>query len=415
MPTTLAKPRGEVSLEQFDLNAGSLQHAVHRTFEELGELEGEWDAYVGKNDGDLYSSLDWCRIWWHHYGEGRELEIHVFQKEGQLVGLIPTFREKLRFGIVSLRLIRLLGCDHSTTTCGLVIAADQIRPVMAAISAWLSKDNDWDMVHWAPLAGYFRHRRAIDDELQQNSGGWIVQSHENGGAHIIWDLPETFETYLANLTKKERSNIKIARKKLAEKASILDCEKDPQGIDHWLNVFINQHQTQWQAEGKLGHFADWPKAESFHRALAKTLSTPGRLNLLRMDVADQPIGFQYNYRFGRRIHWLLGSRDVDSKWDAYSSGRVLHVETIERAISNDDQQIDGLRGLYDYKVRLGGKIMRLQSIALIRRNAATKVKLARLIARLLDLFYYRIWFSRIAPRLPLRRRGLWMFWIRTRI
>ncbi len=37
------------------------------------------------------------------------------------------------------------------------------------------------------------------------------------------------------------------------------------------------------------------------------------------------------------------------------------------------------------------------------------------LSRLLHLCYYRIWFSRLAPRLPFKRRPLWKLWIRTRL
>ncbi len=395
----------------------TMHHSVFHSFQELGGIAAAWDAFVENNGGDLYSSFDWCRVWWEHYGDSRELEIHVFEIDKRMVGLIPAFRETLRLGPVSLRLVRLLGCDHSTTTCGVVIAADQIESVIAEFSHSLAADAAWDMVQWGPLAGYFQPFEAIAEAFSRSDNDWIVQSSMCDGPHIIWELPRSNDEYLAGLSKKERSNIKIARKKTADDGSIVDAAETQEELQHWFPVFLTQHQKQWQAEGMLGHFADWPKAESFHQQLAAAMAAKSRLWLLRLDIEKRPIGFQYNYRFGRRIHWLLGSRDIDASWDAYSSGRVLHAETIERAIAEGCTIIDGLRGLYEYKLRLGGKVVQLQSISLIRRRAGSKlrVRAARFLARCLDLLYYRIWFSRIAPRLPIRRRGLWRLWIRSRI
>jgi CelD/BcsL family acetyltransferase involved in cellulose biosynthesis len=394
-----------------------LQHEVFRSFDELRGLSADWDALVEQCDGDLYSSFDWCRIWWNHYGDGRKLEIHIFRADGQIVGLIPSFRETLRIGPVSIQRIRLLGCDHSTTTCGIVVAVAQMDSVIARFSQWLAQDSAWDVVQWSPLAGYFEHREAMADAFARHGVSWCVQSSGEDGPHIIWELPGTFEEYLAGLSKKERSNIKIGRKKLADAEWIGDSATTPEELQRWFPVFIDQHQKQWGAEGKLGHFADWPGAESFHRELAVTMAAQERLWLLRLDVANHPIGFQYNYRFGRRVHWLLGSRDIDPKWDTFGSGRILHAETTERAIGEGFTGIDGLRGMYEYKLRLGGEVVDLQSITLIRRGVwpQLKVRLARLYARWLDLLYYRIWFSRIAPKLPLPRRGLWKLWIRSRI
>ncbi len=395
----------------------NLKHEIFRTFDELCAVFLEWDGFVEACGSDLYSTFDWCRIWWKHYGDGRKLEVHIFRAEGKIVGLIPSFGEKLRIGPVSLRLVRLLGCDHSTTTCGVVIDAEYVDSVLALYSKWLADDPAWDMVQWGPLAGYFSLREQIASAFDRNSASWFVESNSDGGPHIVWALPRTFEEYLSALSKKERSNIKIARKKLADAARIDYSATTTEELQRWFPVFMEQHQRQWKAEGKLGHFADWPGAKLFHRELAQTMAEGHRLWLLRLDAANHPIGFQYNIRFGRRVHWLLGSRDIDPKWDAFSSGRTLHAETIERAIADGFTEIDALRGMYDYKLRLGGKVTAVQSITLIRRSRASrmKVRVARMFARWLDLLYYRIWFSRIAPRLPLPRGGLWRLWIRSRI
>lgn len=393
-----------------------LTHEIFRDFDQLSEMSSEWDAFA-EGCGDLYSSFDWCRIWWKHYGDGRKLEVHIVRADGKIVGLIPSFHESLRIGPVPIGLVRLVGCDHSTTTCGVVIDAEYIDSVIALYSKWLAADPGWDMVQWSPLAGYFSLREQAVAAFGRNAESWRVESESDGGPHIVWELPSTFEQFLGGLSKKERSNIKIARKKLTEEASINEAAKTAEGLGRWFPFFIDQHQKQWEAEGKLGHFADWPGAAAFHRELAETMVERHRLWLLRLDAGNHPIGFQYNYRFGRRVHWLLGSRDIDPKWDTFSSGRTLHAETIERAIAEGFTEIDGLRGMYEYKLRLGGKVTALQSITLFRRNKRSQMKvgLARVFARWLDLLYYRIWFSRIAPKLPLPRRGLWRLWIRSRI
>jgi CelD/BcsL family acetyltransferase involved in cellulose biosynthesis len=392
-----------------------LQHRVLNSFDEAEGLREEWDGFVAGCDGDLYSTFDWCRIWWRHYGDGRALEVHLFRDKGALVAILPTLRETVRFGPIAVRAIRLVGCDHSTTTCGPVIHPDRIAETVGRYAQWLELDAGWDVLHWGPLAGYFAHRPEMAAAFSKTLA-WETQSCAEGEPHIVWDLPVSFEQYLAGLQKKERSNIRICRKKLAEGAEVSDAAGGNAELERSFATFIDQHQRQWQAEGKLGHFADWPGAGAFHVELARTMQARGRLWLLRLDSEGRTMGFQYNYRFGKRIHWLLGSRETDPRWDSYSSGRLLHAHTIERAIEEGCAQIDGLRGMYEYKLRLGGKVTRLQSITLIRQGAWTRARVAgvRWAGRALDLVYYRLWFGRVAPALPLRRRGLWKRWIRSR-
>jgi CelD/BcsL family acetyltransferase involved in cellulose biosynthesis len=332
-----------------------------------------------------------------------------------MVGLVPMFHESLRMSPIRARLRRLVGCDHSTTTCGVVLDPEFIAPNMELFAGWLDGQTDWDMLHWGPLAGYLRHTESVAEIFRLRSNGWGVRVGLADGPHIVWDLPASYEDFLASLSKKERSNIKIAFKRMAESGKVEEWEG--KGSQTWFGAFVEQHQQQWQAEGKLGHFCDWPGATEFHRDLVESMTSLGRLWMLRLIVGGQAVGYQYNYRFGRRMHWLLGSRDPDSQWDAVGPGRVLLARAIEKAINQGFTGIDGLRGFYEYKLRLGGKVASLQSVTVVRNTVASRccVSSVRYSARVLDLLYYRIWFSRIAPALRQQRRGLWRCWIRSRI
>lgn len=389
-----------------------LQHEVIDSFQRISDLQPEWDETVERYGGDLYSTFDWCRIWWQFYGYDRSLSIHLFRDKGKIVAILPMFRETLRVGPIALRVLRLVGCDFSTTTCGIVVEPESIEAVIKKFTAWLKNEPDWELIHWGPMAGYFTECTSLARVLTQNCD-WTV-SFTLGEPHIVWNLPDDFETFLAGLHQNERRNIRVRRKKLGEDAVILDSAATTNDLETWFPKFVEQHRTQWRAEGKLGHFEDWPRAGLFHVEQARKMQNLGRLWLLRLEIGGRPIGFQYNYCFNRRVHWLLGSRDLDPRYEAYSSGRLLLVETIEQAIQNQLTCLDGLRGMYEYKLRLGGTVTHLQNITLIRKGSwiGIKLKLLRRFGWVLDLFYYRIWFSRLAPKLVRTRTGLWERWIR---
>ena len=395
----------------------TIAHAVHTSFDEIAELQPEWDRFAEENDGDLFSTFDWCRIWWRHYGDGRSLEIHLFKEAGRLVGVFPFFRETLRLGPVGVRLIRLVGCDHSVTTCGFVMNPDRVTQVVTKLMEQVSQGPAWDMIHLGPLPGYFRGRDGAADAFADHPAVGRVLSIADGGPHIVFDLPESYKAYLSKLTSHERNNIRSRKRKLEKGHTLLESTASADDVPSWFDSFVEQHQRQWQAENQLGHFRDWPGSEEFHRETAMTMAAMSRLRLLRLEVDTRAAGFQYNYRFGRRIFWVLGSRDHDSYWDQFSLGRYLHCTTVERAIAEGATQIDAMRGMYDYKLQLGGTLLKLQSIAILRRGvfSGARVRWARFAARMLHLLYYRIWFGRVAPRVPFLRRPLWRRWIRSRI
>ena len=395
----------------------ALAHSVHFGFDEVTHFQPEWDRSVEEYGGDLFSTFDWCRIWWRHYGDDRQLEIHLFHDGDRLVGVFPLFRETLRFGWISARLIRLLGCDHSVTTCGFVVDSERTSEVVSSLMARITNGPAWDMIHLGPLPGYFPGREAFAKAfLAQPSVGSATASADEG-PQIVFDLPESYDAYLAGLTARERNNIRSRKRKLEKTHSVIESVATGEDILTWFDSFVAQHQRQWQTQKQLGHFRDWPGATAFHRELATTLGPLDRLRLLSLDVDGKPAGYQYNYQFGSRVHWVLGSRDHASNWDQYSLGRHLHCATVERSIAEGATQIDAMKGMYDYKVQLGGRIVGLQSISIVRRSAtaSVRVRCTRFLARALHLVYYRIWFNRVVSRFPSLRRPLWRRWIRSRI
>ena len=64
---------------------------------------------------------------------------------------------------------------------------------------------------------------------------------------------------------------------------------------------------------------------------------------------------------------------------------------------------------------LGGKLFPMRDIYVFQKRMLSRARVYafRLLSRLLNFFYYKVWFMRIAPRLPLRRRPLWRIWIRS--
>ena len=73
-------------------------------------------------------------------------------------------------------------------------------------------------------------------------------------------------------------------------------------------------------------------------------------------------------------------------------------------------------GNFAFKNELGGEHFPMRMIYLNRNNPGGRFRaeLFRRAAELFHLLYYKVYFSRIAARLPLRwRGGLWKTWIRS--
>jgi len=377
-----------------------VEHQAFPAFEQAEALRFQWDELAERSGGDIFTTFDWCCTWWRHFGRGRTLRIHTYRDvQRRLVSVLPTFCEELRWGPSRLRVIRLVGADHGVTPAGFLIQPGFERAVADDFAKRLADEPRWDLVHFGELAGYNAGYGAFAAELRRASPKVGVVHSPADYPQMVFDLPKTFEQYLAGLSGSERSNIRKRERRLAQKHRVEVSVVPARDLPRHFGAFAAQHERQWRHEGRLGHFLDWPGAMAFHRDLLRALGDQGRVMLVRFAADEEIVGYQYNLAFNGRMHWVIGSRSLDPKWDEYSPGRLLHCGTVRAAIGAGAEQLDALGGYYEFKRRLGAKVLGLQSIRIVNpsRRSRLRLRLFALMTRLIDTVYHRAWYWHLAP------------------
>lgn len=382
-------------------------------------LQGRWDDLAASVGSEIFLTYDWCRIWWKHYGKDRDLRIWVFQKGTELVGVVPVFLEKIWLGPVYVRAAKLVGSDHTMAQFSLPIVSDHIAEVIEKLAESLLKQR-WDVAHMGPIAGLCSHYEKLKEALEKAFGSACGISFSEKQVQTYFLVADTWEAQLASLSKNARRNIK--RKCQALKDALQNRPGDLtlefatiQNVDEIFHEFVNMHQKHWKKEGRLGHFDDWPDSFDFHKEMAHAQLKYDRLRLMRIRWGECCLGYEYTYKFGDRYFAFLNSRTDMEDVANVNVGTTIFTEQIKKAMSENVRYVDAMRAKYDYKMRLGGKLFPMRDIYVFQKRILSRslVYMFRLLSRLLHLCYYKMWFMRIAPKLPLRRRPLWRKWIRS--
>lgn len=388
---------------------------VLHSFAEAEPLRSAWNHLATRSGADVYQTFEWCSIWWKYYGKKRKLHILLCYAGEELVGLIPAFIETLWLGPVWVRAAKLVGTDFSLTLCNLPVVPSAIAAVTTQGIEYFLGQHRCDILLFGPLAGAAAH---IDEILAVGSQQTnLVCRTESLGktCNSIFALPDNYADYLKSLDKKQRSNLKrmLDQSSKAHRVTF-DTISAAEQIAPEFEKFCQQHESQWQADGKLGHFGDWPDAHEFNRELIRALASQGMVHFYRILADDQVISSQYCFVFGRTVYWRLPARDRNPAWDRFSLGTMGLVKMIEASIAHNANTIEGGRGHYGYKVHHGAREWPLRTVQFTRQGfgVAARVNLFWIFAGLLDLAYYKVLFCRIAPRVPLLKHALWSFWIR---
>ena len=400
----------------------NLKVDIFESFDELASMQQEWDNFVESVGSEIFLTYDWCRIWWKHYGKNRDLKVFVFRSDSQLTGIIPLFFEKIWLGPVPIRAVKIVGTDFTINTVSPPIRPAAFEAVVQELLTRLCSDYKWDIAHIGPLSGIYRSAEITGAFGQFLPPSFCIRERSNGFQAYLW-LADTWEEHLKSLSKNMQRTIKRSYRDISQipsdKSLLLADFATPDNCEQIFDSFVQLHQQHWQKLRKLGHFADWPAAEQFHREMAMTQAKHNRLRLLELKFGDYILGYEYDYKFANRRHAFLNARTpldkIPGADPGISLGIVIFSEQLKRTIEEKADYIDLMPGNDDYKLHLGGKLLPTRSIYIFPKklSAFIRVSIFRALAFLLDLCYYRIWFLKIAPRLPFKRRPLWKTWIKT--
>lgn len=397
------------------LNCDSLSIKFYQDFPQNQEA---WDELVESTNSGIYLTYDWCQSWWAHYGLDRSLRIFLIYdvKTNQLVGVMPMFIDNIRVGLQKFCFAKTIGADFTIGTCEAPILKDWIDQSFEAIISELMNNDGCDAVLLGPMISNKNNMLAYQGANYMNGLVKLIVCHSKR-PHTIFECPKTFEDYTKNLGKSTRKSYRNWWNRLCKNYDIAeDVISSPFSDEGGFMDFIEMHTAQWKQDGKLGHFGDWPFAEKFHVDLVNKQANRGRFFLFRILSSNKVISYQYMYICGKTLHWMLPARVFDSELERLSLGRLSLVRMLNWAISEGITHVDAGAGHYPYKLQLGAKEFERQSLLIVRNRvgALWRCWIFRFQGTLLNIFYYKIWYLRVAPKLHIQQ-PLWKSWIQRQL
>jgi CelD/BcsL family acetyltransferase involved in cellulose biosynthesis len=397
----------------------NIQVKVFGNFDELAPIQKEWDDFVESEGGDIFLTYDWSRVWWKYYGEGRELSVFIFRNDGNLVGIIPVFFEKIRLGPIAVKAVKIVGADYNLAQFFLPIRFEYMELVINVLFKVMSQEK-WDIVHLGPMAGLYPHTDHLIKAINGSMNTVCRVFVKRKGEHTYFHLSDSWEKQLEKMNKSDQKDISRSYRRLRKnlKNPTVNVEisyATKKNFQLYFDEFVKMHQTYWHKIGKAGHFEDWPDAIEFHREMAEKQLQHNRLRLLKIFAENNCLGYEYDYWFGNRCFELLAGRSEEEVLAGVSVGKINYSEKMHNLIRNNIYNIDSMRGRYAYKLRLGGKAYPTENLYVVPRKGSIflRVLLFYIFSRILHICYYKIWYCRMARIFPVKRCSLWEIWIRS--
>jgi hypothetical protein len=308
------------------------------------------------------------------------------------------FRETIRLGPLSLRVVRLLGTDHAGTRVWPIFQTQHATESFEMLISALDRGGVWDVLHIGDLPGYFRQIEVLCDCLIRSARGQLYRNL-NYYPHAVFSLPDDFEKYLDKLSGNERNNVRKNERRLSKSHVLRSTVVSREEYDTFLDEFFRWHDEYWESQNELGFFSLWPGSRAFHADIARAQCDVGKPVLMRVFASDDPVGLLCAHQFHHKLHLFQAVRAPGNLWDSFGPGRLLHCEAFRWCILQGIEIVDAMSGFYEYKRRLGAEFLGLTTVAVVRNSmwSGARAAVFRLMVAVVDAMYFRLWLCKVVP------------------
>jgi len=312
-------------------------------------LREQWDALQNSSiETSIFLSWEWQFYWWKYYGKQQKLRLLLVTSGDRLVGILPLYIQVVTvFRRIQVSLLRLVGTggDTSPDYLGPILERGTENEAARLLADFvLTHMQDWDALRLTdmPQDSIFQH--ALTSLCRERN----VRFSRGLSARIaVVPLPESWDAYLASMTKSQRYNAVRYMRKLERNSSVrFFAWSDAENIDAAVDRLIELHHLRWRERNESHAFSS-PEYVGFHREVIKACLKRGWLKLYCLEADNVIIAMHYCYRYRNQIFQFQGG--FDPAYAQFVPGRVITGYSIQNAIEEGNAVYDFLKGDYEHK------------------------------------------------------------------
>jgi CelD/BcsL family acetyltransferase involved in cellulose biosynthesis len=338
-----------------DIHSSSHCVQVRRlnTWEDLERWRPEWEQLLlDSSSASIFWTPEWLGAWWRAFGNGRETACMLFLgRNDEVVGLAGFYFEWIRTFVRTRQLcLRFVGDGtYDSVRLDLIIKRGHEKACAEAFVDWLASERGWDICELNTLPA----DSAVLPHLlcTLSSRRWQHRTLMTPCCAIA--LPESWEKYLSQISKKERSKINRRTKEIGNqyRVSFNRCTKEAD-LPVALDVLFELHQKRWKQRGLPGSFSS-AERRAFYQEIALSSLKRGWLEFWQIIVDGKPVASHFGFRYGNAVYVL--QKGFDPEYMADSVGYVLEAHVIQALIREGVRRYDYLGGGEVSKQRMGAQ------------------------------------------------------------
>jgi CelD/BcsL family acetyltransferase involved in cellulose biosynthesis len=307
----------------------------------FASLAGSWDSLVRAMPRPSPFMLHgWLQEWWHHFGVGRELAVHIARRDGELVGALPLFIRP-RFGV---RVASFVGEGESALADVLLAEGAGSSVTRRLVEHIATSRVDAVDVFGLPL----------ESGLAAALGPSRIQLVERVEAPVL-DLGHDWETFYATKVhaSRRRTHRRRSRSLASEGKLAVELARTGDAVAAALDDVVRLHQLRWGSQpdrSTLGTEA----GQRFHRDALTSLAREGVARITTMKVDGRAIAFQCWFALGSSAY--LYRQSYDPAFARFGLGFAITLEVAQVAMAEGLTRLELLGGAESHKLELADRL-----------------------------------------------------------
>lgn len=323
-----------------------MDFTLHTTFPD--ELEAEWNDLLERSISHVpFLRHEYQRGWWSTRGGGEwpeaDLTLVTARQDGRLVGVAPLFRAAARQDGPSLLLV---GSIEISDYLDFVAPPGDLEPFTSGLLPFLlEKVPSWQTLDLYNILDSSPTLAALEKAAGQNRLSYRVEKLQHS-PYI--PLPGDWETYLSQIDKKQRHEIRRKMRRAEESGRKVEwgLTEDPARLEADLEDFL----ALMRQDPEKDAFLTPPMTEHFCQIIRCAFQA-GCLHFSYLKIDGQKAAAHLSFDYLNRI-WAYNS-GVSKEFNELSPGWVLLGYELQWANEHGYSEYDFMRGDEEYKYRFG--------------------------------------------------------------
>jgi CelD/BcsL family acetyltransferase involved in cellulose biosynthesis len=365
-----------------------MENVEIKTISDVKELESLapiWDSLLQQcqEDSSVYLTHEWLMTWWKYFGEGKELNVILLEKEQKVIGIVPLMKTMYKIGSIKLYVLETIGSNN----CNYVwlVPSESRQDVISALLVYLGEEfSKAKLVLWLSFVpGGSKFLEMLRRHYSHTNNLYIKEQIQTVAPYL--SLPETWDEYFRSLGSRRRKVLRRLLRSLEQAHSINLRHFTEQNLEESLDEFFDLHQRQWRYINMRGVFYD-NKIKDFYKEVAHKFRLRNWLHFSHLTIDNEIVSFLYGFLHNRKLYAVTTARDI--RYSKYSVGHLHAVYSIREAIKSRFTEVDFLKGDEPYKF-YWTKSARKYSRVLVTENCNYSRFLFKLLGKWLRLLEIR--------------------------